>query len=89
MSSKTISIRGAREPYFGGVTGSQFGTRGQQGAIALMADGSVRLIPSSVDPKVFRNLCTIHGGETVDMAPYTSKEDFFGAPAAATPAKSP
>jgi hypothetical protein len=83
------TIRGAREPYFGGVTGSQFGTRGQRGAIVLMADGSVRLIPSSVDPKVFRNLCTIHGGETVDMAPYTSKEDFFGAPAVATPAKAP
>jgi hypothetical protein len=71
------TIRGAREPYFGGVTGSQFGTRGQNGAIAVMADGSVRLISSSVDPAVFRRMCTIRGAESVDLAPFPPKEDFF------------
>ncbi len=79
------TIRGAREPYFGGVTGSQFGTRGQNGAISMMADGSVRLISSSIDPKLFRDLCTIRGGEKVDLGPHPLKEDFFGG----TPAKSP
>ncbi len=79
------TIRGAREPYFGGVTGSQFGTRGQNGAITMMADGSVRLISSSIDPKLFRDLCTIHGGEKVDLGPYPLKEEFFGG----TPAKTP
>jgi hypothetical protein len=84
------TIRGAREPYFGGVTGSQFGTRGQSGAITMMADGSVRLVPSSVDPKVFRDLCTIHGGERVEMGPFPAKEEFFGSPAVKpSPAKSP
>jgi hypothetical protein len=83
------TIRGAREPYFSGVTGSQFGTKGQQGAISLMADGSVRLISNSIDPKVFRDLCTIHGGEKVDMGAFPLKEDFFTAPPPkSSPAKS-
>jgi hypothetical protein len=84
------TIRGAREPYFGGVTGSQFGTRGHNGAISMMADGSVRLIPASIDPKVFRDLCTIHGGERVEMGPFPLKQEFFSSPSARpSPVKTP
>jgi hypothetical protein len=63
------TVRGAREPYFDKLSG--FGTRGgsQPGSMAMMADGSVRQIPANIDPKVFRAMCTIHGGETVDLAP--------------------
>jgi len=32
-----------------------------------MADGSVRQINASIDPAVFKAMCTIHGGETVDL----------------------
>lgn len=72
------TIRGAREPYFDKITG--FGSRGgsKPGAMAMFADGSVRHIPADIDPKLFRALCTIHGAETVDLAP-------LGAPAADFP----
>jgi hypothetical protein len=59
------TIRGARQPYFDKLSG--FGSHGQNGAIAMMADGSVRLISPSVDPAIFRAMCTIHGAETVDL----------------------
>lgn len=62
------TVRGAREPYFDKISG--FGSKGAKpGAIAMFADGSVRRIPAEVDPKIFRALCTIHGGEAVDLAP--------------------
>jgi hypothetical protein len=59
------TIRGARQPYFDKLSG--FGSHGQNGAIAMMADGSVRLVSPSVDPGIFRAMCTIHGAETVDL----------------------
>jgi hypothetical protein len=59
------TIRGARAPYFDKLTG--FGTKGRDGAVAMMADGSVRLINSNIDPAVFRAMCTIHGAESVDL----------------------
>jgi hypothetical protein len=60
------TVRGAREPYFGKITG--FGSQGSKhGAIVVMADGSVRHVSSNVDPKVFRGMCTIHGAETIDQ----------------------
>jgi hypothetical protein len=61
------TIRGAREPHIGGISG--LGTKGMPsaGTLALMADGSVRFVPQSVDAKVFRALCTIHGSESVDL----------------------
>ena len=69
------TIRGARQPYFDKLSG--FGSRGRKsnGAVALMADGSVRQISAAVDPQVFRALCTIHGNDTVDQeraAPITT-----------------
>jgi hypothetical protein len=59
------TIRGAREPYFDEISG--FGSRGVDGALVVMADGSVRLISSSTEPSVFRSMCTIQGGETTDV----------------------
>jgi hypothetical protein len=67
------TVRGAREPYFDELTGfgSQGGTR--QGAISVMADGSVRFISSDIDPAAFRAMSTIHGGETVDASRWVSE----------------
>jgi hypothetical protein len=74
------TIRGAREPYFDGLTG--FGTRGlsQRGALAVFADGSVREISAEVDPRVFRSMCTIHGADSID-------QDRLGQPRDALPMK--
>jgi hypothetical protein len=59
VQSGGSTIRGAREPYFSDLSG--FGTVGGEGkgAIAVMADGSVRWIKADVDPQVFRAMCTI------------------------------
>lgn len=62
------TIRGARgnrsQDIFNDVGG--LGTQGQ-GTYVIFADGSVRLIPETIDPGVFRALCTTHGAETVDL----------------------
>jgi prepilin-type processing-associated H-X9-DG protein len=61
------TIRAARAPYFDSITG--FGTAGDPGgAMVAMADGSVKRISKDIDPAVFRALCTIHGGEKVDLS---------------------
>ena len=62
------TVRGAREPSFGELTG--FGSKSVTGggALVVMADGSARVISKDIDPALFRSLCTIHGGETVDPA---------------------
>ncbi|MCE9525519.1 MAG: DUF1559 domain-containing protein [Planctomycetales bacterium] len=60
------TIRGAREPYFDKITG--FGSKGTSGVTVLMADGSVRVVSSKINPAVFRALCTIHGDEKIDLA---------------------
>jgi hypothetical protein len=61
------TIRGVREPIFDRASG--LGTKGlpAPGTLAVMADGSVRYVPTTVDPKVFRAMCTIHGAEAVDL----------------------
>jgi hypothetical protein len=61
------TIRGAREPLFDPVSG--LGTQGLSGGgtLAVMADGSVRQISSSIDPAVFKAMCTIHGQDAVDL----------------------
>jgi hypothetical protein len=61
------TIRGARQPYFDKLSG--FASHGQNGPIAMMADGSIRLISPNIDPAVFRAMCTIHGAESVDLQP--------------------
>ena len=62
------TVRGldpTRAPYLG--RGRQFGGNHGEGAMALMADGSVRYLAESVDPRVFEALSTIHGGEKVTV----------------------
>jgi hypothetical protein len=39
----------------------------QRGTFAIMADGKVRFIPETIADKDFQALCTIAGGETVDV----------------------
>jgi hypothetical protein len=62
------TIRGARQPYFDQFTG--FGSRGltAPGAYILMADGSARVVMGTVDPEIFKAMCTMHGAEQIDMA---------------------
>ncbi|MFN0017691.1 MAG: DUF1559 domain-containing protein [Pirellulaceae bacterium] len=59
------TIRGAREPNFDKITG--FWSKGTAGVTVVMADGSVRVVSSKIDPKVFRALCTSHGAEKIDL----------------------
>jgi hypothetical protein len=39
--------------------------QGKRGTFAIMADGKVRFISEKIDPKVFRAMCTIAGGEKI------------------------
>ncbi len=39
--------------------------QGKDGTFALMADGKVRFIPATIDPKTFQAMCTIAGGEKI------------------------
>jgi prepilin-type processing-associated H-X9-DG protein len=58
------TVRGldpANQPYIG--PGRQFGGLHDRGAVIAMADGSVRFVSDSVNPKVFEALSTIAGGE--------------------------
>jgi Protein of unknown function (DUF1559) len=61
------TIRGAREPLFDSASG--LGTKGLSGggSIVVMADGSVRHVTASVDPRVFKAMCTIRGADSVDL----------------------
>jgi hypothetical protein len=45
---------------------------GKKGTIAIMADGSVRFIPDNIPDNVFKAMCTIKGGEKVDVNKYTT-----------------
>ena len=40
--------------------------QGKRGTFAIMGDGKVRFIPETIDPKVFRTLCLLAGGEKID-----------------------
>jgi prepilin-type processing-associated H-X9-DG protein len=58
------TVRGldpSRQPYIG--PGRQFGGTHRDGAMVAFADGSVRFIRATIDPKVFEALSTIAGGE--------------------------
>jgi prepilin-type processing-associated H-X9-DG protein len=58
------TVRGldpARQPYIG--TGRQFGGTHRGGAMVAMADGSVKFLTETIDPKVFEALSTVSGGE--------------------------
>jgi prepilin-type processing-associated H-X9-DG protein len=51
------------QPYIG--SNRQFGGLHDGGANVLMADGSIRFLSDSIDPKAFEALSTINGGEAV------------------------
>lgn len=53
--------------YFG--KDAQFGGPHSAGNLALFADGSVRLLDSSIDPRVFEALATFAGGEKPGTIP--------------------
>ncbi len=55
-----------RQPYIG--VGRQFGGLHGDGANVLMADGSVRYVRDSVNPKVFEAMSTMAGGEVVSAS---------------------
>ena len=60
----THTLRGLdpdRKPYLG--HDRPFGGNHRGGAMALFADGSVRVLRDSIDPKTFESLATIAGGE--------------------------
>ena len=60
------TVRGldpAKQPYIG--PGRQFGGLHEGVAVVAMADGSVRFVAESIDPKVFEAISTIAGGEQV------------------------
>lgn len=38
---------------------------GKRGTFAIMADGKVRFIPATIDPKTFQAMCTIAGGDKI------------------------
>ena len=60
------SVRGVdptRQPYFG--FNRQFGGYHAVGANVAFADGSVRFIRESINPKVFEAMSTIAGGEAL------------------------
>jgi prepilin-type processing-associated H-X9-DG protein len=65
LSGGPATVRGldtTEQPYLG--TGRQFGGLHQRsGAMAAFADGSVRFISDTVDPRIFEALSTIAGGE--------------------------
>ncbi len=61
------SVRPAQRAPYICVTGA-FGSPGDpEGVYVLMADGSVRFLSKSIDSKVFEALCTIAGGERVEL----------------------
>jgi prepilin-type processing-associated H-X9-DG protein len=53
----------ARRPYIG--RGRPFGGLHRGGANTCFADGSVRFLSETIDPKVFEALSTVAGGETL------------------------
>jgi hypothetical protein len=66
LQGGAATIRGldpAKTPYIG--PGRQFGGLHQGVALVAMADGSVRVVSESIDPKVFETLATIAGEEPV------------------------
>jgi hypothetical protein len=66
MAGGPATVRGldpSRRPYVG--RDGQFGGIGHRGALVLLADGSIRTIRETIDPKVFEALVTVAGGEAV------------------------
>jgi hypothetical protein len=45
---------------------------GKRGALAIMADGQVRFIPETISDANFKAMCTIKGGDDVQLTPDTT-----------------
>ena len=61
------TVRGlTKAPYVNGPDG--FGSGQPDGMFAGMADGSVRFVRKDVDPRVFEQLATLHGGSGITAA---------------------
>ncbi len=68
LAGGRATVRGldpSRPPYLDAE--GQFGSVHRRGANVLMADGSIRFVKESVDPKVFEAMSTIAGGEKVSV----------------------
>ncbi|MFM8288937.1 MAG: DUF1559 domain-containing protein, partial [Planctomycetaceae bacterium] len=61
------TVRGARAPYFDEFHGFSSAGLPAKGVFVLMADGSTRVINAEIDPKIFSALCTMRGGEQVEL----------------------
>jgi len=61
------TVRGARAPFFDEFHGFSSAGLPAKGVFVLMADGSTRVINADIDPKVFSALCTMRGGEQVEL----------------------
>jgi hypothetical protein len=82
------TVRAAQsQPYIGAMSG--FGSPGNTGAMTIFADGSVRFLSKDIDPKVFEALCTINGGEKVDLALIAPANSASGPPAPAPKTPTP
>ena len=60
------TVRGlnpSRQPYIG--RGCQFGGLHREGVMVAMADGPVRYLHETIEPRVFEALSTVAGGETL------------------------
>jgi hypothetical protein len=85
------TVRAAQsEPYIGVTSG--FGSPGDTGVMTIFADGSVRFLSKDIDPRIFEALCTINGGETIDLSKFAQSAPSSAAPpvaAVAAPATTP
>jgi Protein of unknown function (DUF1559) len=66
LAGGPATVRGldpGEQPYLG--PGRQFGGMHRGGAMIGLADGSVRFVGDSIDPKIFEALSTIAGGEKI------------------------
>ncbi len=66
LAGGLATVRGLdpdEQPYLG--SGRQFGGRHHGGAVIGLADGSVRFVSESIDPRIFEALSTIAGGEEI------------------------
>lgn len=60
--ASTTTMAGAREVWRGGISG---GAAHLSGVCVVMADGSTRVLPWTMNPRVYAALCTRAGGEAV------------------------
>ena len=74
MDDNTRNYDGTINPGNGNVTGGNqlnfFGSAHPGGFNVVMADGSVRVLPYSIDITILRALTTRNGGEAIDLSKF-------------------